>query len=517
MAEPLPYSPQDEQKLMTEMWQEAIADDPEAFVMFCFPWGKKGTPLENKKGPRKWQKAKLRAIAQHIRENKDRLKNGQPLEVMQDATASGRGIGKSALTSWLILWAMSCRLGGTVIVTANTEDQIKTKTWAELGIWHTLAINSHWFEKNALSLKPAPWFVTLLKKQLKIDSTYYYAMAQLWREENPDAFAGAHNQNGMLVIFDEASGIPEVIWKVTKGVFTELVLHRYWFTFANPRRNTGAFFECFHAARAFWRRTQIDARTVEDTDQKTYEEIIAQHGEDSDAARVEVRGLFPRQSDNQFISRELVEDAMKREVQRDDYAPLIMGVDVARYGNDETKIRFRQGRDARTIPAITLKQKDSVAVANEVAHQINQKNPDAICIDAGAGAGVIDILRAMGFKVFEIGFGEKAKDEQWANTRTEIWARMRDWLSTGCIDTNPDLKDDLVTPMYKFQGNSDRLMLEPKEEMKRRGYDSPDDADALALTFAVKIPRRDLSAHRNSSNRPTNKKKARGLDYKIFG
>lgn len=509
-----PYNTKDEAALMTEMWDLKIAENPEAFVMFAFPWGKKGTPLEHFDGPRKWQRDELQAITQHIKMNKELMARGELPKTYQSATASGRGIGKSALTSWINYWAMSTMLGCTCIVTANTEHQLKSRTWAELGKWHTLAINSHWFERTALSLRPTDWFEQALKKQLKIDTGYYYSQAQLWSEENPDAFAGVHNHNGIVLIFDEASGIPKPIWTVSEGFFTEPVLHRYHFVFSNPRRNTGEFYECFHRSRNYWRRRNVDSRSVEGIDVAKLNQIVERHGEDSDEARVEVKGEFPRQGDSQFISREIITDAIQRADLKDSYAPLMMGIDVARFGDDTTVFRFRQGRDARSIKPIILKGKDNMAVANEAAYYISKYNPDAVCVDAGNGTGVIDRLKEMGYKVHEVWFGSKSPNEEWANFRTYMWDKMREWLRGGCIDNNQDLTDDLSGPQYEFMGRSDKIMLEPKEKMKSRGLSSPDHGDALACTFAVRVARRDLNA-----GRLNNKKErfAKDMDYNLFG
>lgn len=499
---------------MATMWSPEIKDNPERFVMFAFPWGKPGTPLEKVKGPRTWQRDELLNIAEHIKNSKIRISQGLDPVVYQSATASGRGVGKSALVAWLNLWMLSTRLGSTCINTANTEQQLKSRTWAEFGKWHTLSINAHWFDRQALSVKPQEWFEKALKKDLKIDTGYYYSQAQLWSEENPDAFAGVHNPQGVLLIYDEASGIPEAIWKVSEGFFTEPVIDRYWFVFSNPRRNTGAFFECFHKFRAYWQRRNLDSRSVEGTDKNYLNQIVEKHGEDSDAARIEVKGEFPRQGDRQFISREAIQDAAQREIVQDNYAPLMMGVDPARFGDDSTVIRFRQGRDARSIPPVKLKGKDNMEVANHCAFLIQKYNPDAVCIDAGNGTGIIDRLREMKYKVHEVWFGSKSEEQEWANKRTELWARMREWLKGGCIDNDSDLLDDLASPEYKFMGSSDKIMLESKEDMKRKGFSSPDDADALACTFAVRVAHRDLRASRNAS---INNRTAKDVDYSIFG
>jgi hypothetical protein len=110
------YTPQEEQALMSRLWSAKLRDDPEAFVMFVFPWGEKGTPLEKRSGPRKWQRDILRKIRTHIEENGDR----DMYEVFRLAVASGRGIGKSALVSWLVLWMLSTRIGASVIVSVRT-------------------------------------------------------------------------------------------------------------------------------------------------------------------------------------------------------------------------------------------------------------------------------------------------------------------------------------------------------------------------------------------------------------
>lgn len=508
----LKYSPAEEQQLMSRIWSPDIRDDPLAFVMFVFPWGQAGTPLAGQKGPRSWQRDVLLLIKQRIAANKTRQIHGLTPEMLKDATASGRGIGKSSLVSWLILWNMSCNLGSTTIVAANTEAQLKSRTWAELGKWHTLAINSHWFDRDTMQLRPAGWYRDALARDLKIDQGYYYAQAQLWTEENPDAFAGAHNMAGILVIFDEASGIPQPIFNVTEGFFTEPVLHRYWFCFSNPRRNQGAFFELFHKLRNWWHTRNIDSRTVEGTDQAVYQKIIDQHGEDSDEARVEVRGLFPSQGDKQFVSRALVAGAQERPVAQDAFAPLAMGVDVARFGDDQSVIYFRHGRDARSMPPVKFKGLDTVQLVARVAELADRHRPEGIFVDgAGVGGGVVDQLRARGYRVFDVQAGAKADDDQkYQNKRVELWSRLREWLQIGSIVADPQLADDLLAPEYDFD-NAGRVRLETKEKMKGRGLASPDVADALALTFAANLARRDGATTRRRV------RVAGGVDYSIFG
>ena len=136
MQKPI-YSPDDEQLLMSQLRSPVVKDDPEAFVLFAFPWGQKNTPLEKFEGPRKWQRTVLRDITRHLRENKD----ADVMDALRLAVASGRGIGKSALVSWLILWMLTTRIGSTIVVSANSENQLRSVTWGELTKWSTMIIN----------------------------------------------------------------------------------------------------------------------------------------------------------------------------------------------------------------------------------------------------------------------------------------------------------------------------------------------------------------------------------------
>lgn len=492
-------------------------DDPYQFVLYAFPWGEKNTPLEFRKGPNNWQTEELKRIRDHIANNRKLVAEGKDPTTFKLAVVSGRGVGKSTFVAWMTLWMLSVHLGSTSVISANTFTQIADKTFAEIGKWRALSFNRYWFEETQMSIKPAEWFQAALVKSRQISSKYYYANGVLWNEDNPDSFVGAHNPLGMLVIFDEASGIPENIWTASRGFFTDKIVHRFWLVFSNPRSNTGAFFDCFHADRDQWNRRHVDARTISELDQAEFREIINKFGEDSDEARIEVKGEFPHQGVRQFINRGTVADARKRQLDKyDDHAPLLIGVDPARYGDDATVIRIRQGRDARSFPPVRLKGADNMKVANTVADMIQRLNPDGVFIDAGAGAGVIDRLREMGYVIHEVQFGSVSGEDQYSDHRTELWGRMREWLKEAMLpEHDTELEDDLCGPEYEFTGASDKIKLESKEKMKKRGLHSPDDADALAVTFHAKVARRDFNVSKRASNRQPVKAKGRG--YKIFG
>ena len=477
------YAPQDEQLLMSQMWSPHIADDPETFVLFAFPWGQKNTPLEHFSGPRTWQRDVLRTITAHIKANRAPQ---AVLQALRAAVASGRGIGKSALVSWLILWMLSTRIGSSVIVSANSEPQLRSVTWGELTKWATMAINAHWWEPSATKLTPAAWLTTLVERDLQKGTRYWGAEGKLWSEENPDAYAGVHNHDGMMVIFDEASGIPDSIWSVAAGFFTEPIVDRYWFAFSNPRRPSGYFYECFNARRAFWTTKQIDARTVEGTDKGVYDQIIAEHGEDSREARIEVYGQFPSTGDDQFIDLPRVDDAMARPIVKDPSAPIVVGVDPARSGADATVIAVRQGR--ALIDLRRYRGDDTMVVVGHVIQVIEQYRPALTVVDEGGlGAGVLDRLKEQRYKVRGVNFGWKSsRPVMYGNKRAEIWGAMREWLTTASIPHDKQLRDDLVGPRAK-PNSAGAIFLESKKEMKARGLASPDAADAIAVTFAFPL------------------------------
>ncbi len=195
-------------------------------------------------------------------------------------------------------------------------------------------------------------------------------------------------------------------------------------------------------------------------------------------------------SNNHLISRKDVYKAIEQNVVIiPGTAPLIIGLDVARFGDDKTAFCFRQGR--KVIEFKTFAKLDVVQVANLAANFIKEYNPIKMCIDIGGlGAGVYDVLLANGFGdiIVPINFGSKADNiERYVNKRAEMWARINDWLLSQLPVDLPKfdgLVEDLTTPLKMFD-NLGRLQLEPKTDIKKRIGRSTDVADALALSFAI--------------------------------
>lgn len=461
-----------------------LSGNPLAFVLWAFPWGEEGSELAGFAGPEPWQAEILTQLGQGLLSVN---------EAIQLAVASGHGIGKSALVSWIILWAISTFPDTRGVVTANTENQLKTKTWVELAKWYRLFIAKSLFSYSATRLQSVDpdhaetWRIDMVP----------------WSERNVEAFAGLHNKGRrILVVFDEASAIPDNIWETTEGALTDEDTEIIWCVFGNPTRNTGRFRECFAGGRHFtsWRSLRVDSRQVSITNKKQIAKWAAAYGDDSDFFRVRVKGEFPRVGDMEFISRTVAEEARKREApDQYRYTALVMGVDVARFGDDETVLQFRRGRDARSIPAIRLRGLDTMAVASRVLEQINIHRVNTIFVDGGGvGGGVVDRLRQLGANVVDIQFGAASDhanvvdpDTKYRNKRSEMWGAMKHWLATGAIEDDDNLVEQLAAPTYGFN-DKDEIQLEKKSDMKKRGVASPDWADALALTFAYPVMTVDL-------------------------
>jgi len=465
----------DELPLIEELAQ--FSSDPYGLVLFAFPWGEADTELEEHEGPLDWQVQVLKDL-------------GDGLITLDEAIliarTSGHGIGKSALVAWIILWAISTYEDTKGVVTANTENQLKTKTWAEVAKWYRLFIAREYFKLTATAL---------FSVDPDHEKTWRIDMVP-WSEKNTEAFAGLHNQGKrIIVIFDEGSAIPDAIWEVTEGALTDRSTQIIWAVFGNPTRNTGRFRDCFQGGRFEhrWQAAAIDSRTVPISNKKQLQRWVDDYGEDSDFVRIRVRGIFPRIDAESFISFSLANDAVEREVLPQG-GGVILGVDVGRFGDDPSVIYPRQGRDAVTRPPEIFYGIDLMTLAGRVAAAFLRHGATICMVDeGGVGGGVVDRLRQLRIPVVGVDFGSKpdyfyGEKSRYANKRAEIWGEMREWLSYGSIphmSTGDDitLVEELAAPTYGLNVK-EAIQLESKKEMRRRGVPSPNVADALACTFA---------------------------------
>ena len=444
-------------------WLASVSHDPVRFVEEAFEWGE--GELQNSSGPEPWQRWLLEQIRDGL------MTPGQAIRV---AVASGHGVGKSAALSWITLFAISTAPDSRGIITASSESMLMTRFRA-----------AEYFSMSATSLTSADptheqtWRVDLLP----------------WNANRAEAFAGLHNKGRrILLIFDEASAIEPPIWETCEAIATDADAEVLWICAGNPLHGQGSrFYDIWDKFQNRWITKQVNSLDVSFTNKAELNRWGDDYGRDSDFFRTRVLGEFPKVGSDQFISPEAVQLAMDRELDPSHHDPLVIGVDVARFGSDESVIFPRKGRDCRSIApqvyrGLPLDQFEDRIVAFMNAH------PDCrqIFIDStGVGAGVCDHLIRRGYNVTDVVFAGKATEQidgvAYANQRAHIWGQLRHHLRYLCLPANNQaLKEQLTAPEYSFN-NKGEILLEPKDAMRRRGVPSPDLADALACTYAGQI------------------------------
>ena len=455
--------------------------DPLGWVKAAYEWGR--GELASHAGPRQWQADVFADIARHLGNPETRY---QPLML---ACASGHGIGKSAAIGMLCNWALSTCDDCKIVVTANTDSQLQKKTGPEIGKWSRLSLTAEWFDAQATSVASKD----------KAHARSWRADFVPWSATNTEAFAGLHNQGKRIVlIFDEASAIDDRVWEVAEGALTDTETEIIWIAFGNPTRNTGRFRECFRKFKHRWLCRQIDSRTVEGTNKDQIAKWAADYGEESDFFKVRVRGLFPSLSARQYIAEADVTAAYGRELKPEQYcfAPKILTVDPAWEGDDEFVIGLRQGLVFRVLHRMAKNDNDLIA-AGIIARYEDEEGADAVFVDAGYGTGIVSAGQGLGRDWTLVWFAGAASDPGCLNKRAEMWKLMRDWLKAGgCIPADPTLRDELQAPetVPRVDG---KIQIEAKKDMKARGVTSPNRADALALSFAFPVVKRNpFKTHR---------------------
>lgn len=448
--------------------------DPLLYVQYAYAWGQ--GDLEGELGPRVWQSEVLDYIGRRLRNPATRH---LPIRI---AVASGHGIGKSALFGMISDWGMATFEDTIVMVTANTETQLRTKTSPEIGRWFRRSVSCEMFDTNIMAIHATD---KQRKATWKLDFV-------TWSEHNTEAFQGLHNKNKRIIILmDEGSAIAEKVMEVTQGALTDANTEIIWIIFSNPTRNVGFFRECFRNNRRFWWTKNIDAREVPGTNRALHDDLASQYGEDSNIFKVRVRGMFPTTSGKQFITGDDVDAAYNRHLKpaQFNFAPKIIGVDPAWEGDDEFVIMLRQGLFSKVLGTYEKNDND-VVMARLIRRFEQEEGADAVFVDGGFGTGIVSAGQAMGASWQLVWFGGKSPDAGMLNMRSYMWDQMRQWLKTGAaIPPDQILYQDLTAPeiVPRLDG---KVQLESKKDMKDKLLPSPNRADALALTFAQPVAKR---------------------------
>lgn len=441
--------------------------DPLSFVQDMFLWD--SGRLRGQHGPLEWQEEVLADIGYGLEEHPD---------IFRLAVASGKGAGKTALVAQLFIWHVTTRLHSQTTLTAVTGSQIDRRSWNEV---------KKWIRQSKLY----EWFMIQSTKLVHRSIDTWYGAHQTWSEERPEAFQGSHEEYVCFLV-DEASGVPDTILETIESGLTDQ--HVFLGYFSNPTRSIGRFRHCFLGGNNahLWETYNIDTREVEITNKERISEILEEYGGDVEASqfRINVRGQFALEDYDQVIPEWIVKAAQERNEEPMVDDPIVIGADIAAKGLNKTVFIARQGckiLDKRVYAKQEIDQ--TVDRLGDFIHLF--ENPITFIDADGYGQGVYDLCKRLRYKVEQVHSGLPATvSDRYCNKRAEMWYDCREWLRTfGCLNPqDKSLANQLmcVTFGHDIQG---RIKLETKEEMRNRGYASPDEADALVYTFARRIPK----------------------------
>jgi phage terminase large subunit len=424
-----------------------------------------------------WQLKALRAL------------KANNLVAFRIALKACKGPGKSTVLSWIGLWFLATRKHPKCVAISITKDNLRDNLWAEFSKWMSRSelLKQHftWTKERIFNNRhPETWWISARSFAKEADAT-----------QQASALAGVHADH-VLFLIDEAGSIPVAVVATAEAGLANagqegrealLVMA------GNPETLEGALYWATVKNRAKWFVISISSapkdpdRTPRVSKQWAQDQIDA-FGWDSAFVLINVRGEFPPASPDALLGVEDVEKAVKRSAtllpqHYEDY-PTILGVDVARFGDDATVILRRRG-PAVFRPRI-LRGLRTTEVTGQVAAVINRRTPDAVFVDAGTmGAGVVDQLLELGHSVIGVEFGSGADDGKvYADKRAEMWWQMAQHVKgSACLPNVAEFISELPAPKYFFDSKG-RIRIESKDDMKARGIPSPNVADAYALTFA---------------------------------
>lgn len=477
--------------------------DFDKLVYIIFPFGQPDHELEEK-SPYDWQIDEWRKLSKHLKDPKTRH------EAYRLAVSSGNGAAKTAfgaMTYFMLMYTQ--RVRGRI--TANTQPQMNSIVWPEYDIWYQHARYSDiFFEKLGTTIKA--------KDPVKAETWRLDAVT--WNEATPASISGLHNKGGaILYIFEEAAGIPAIIWKYASGAMTDTDTIKIWLAFANSDDPESKFEQNMNSPD--WHSRRIDTRTLKHVDPKQIEVWLREVGgnEDHDDFRVRVRGLPRKSSKDSIISKEAVIAALERgknfDISQVSILPCIIMCDPAWTGGDETTIWMRQGHYARLLERYRLdksQNEDHMITYIKLCEYERDFHADAVFIDQGEGTALKTLANNNGKNWELVSFANspndtlEVKESQYGNLRAQMYYEANKWLMEGGIlDCREDeWREDIEKQLCWTKGSRHKVtgkkMAEPKVDIKTRVGQSPDIADGFILGFARPVTDRLPENDRHNSN-----------------
>lgn len=397
------------------------------------------------------------------------------------AVSSSTGTGKTATLTWIVFLALLTLRDCRILITSPSAQQLTRVFYAEAMKWRGRMIHP---EFQSL------FEITRERIECKQKNQVQIANLVTSSADNLESLAGGHSEN-YIILADEASGIPEGAFDYLLGTLSTDTSEdssgggRFILT-SNPTRSSGRFYEIFHRKLPGWRRLRFTAYDCPHVSKAWIDEIIEMYGDDSDMVRIRVLGMFPRASNTQFIGTDIVESAeiIKYEDREVLNFPVIIGVDVARFGDDETVFVARRGPKVMDITRHI--KKDTQEVASLLYEYQSIWKADTIFIDAiGMGAGVFDRCKTLKLPVKEVVVSHKStRPMEFFNLRSQLWGELKRWLENGgSIPYIPELKSQITGMVYGYNAKM-QIQLASKKDLKSQGLPSPDIADAISLSLA---------------------------------
>lgn len=460
-------------------------------VYIIFPFGEPGHALEHM-SPYDWQMEEWAKYSKHLSDPKTRY------ETYRLIISSGNGAAKTAFGAMTILMLMFTQQLKARL-TANTDPQMKSIVWPEYDIWFRYSrFHEHYFEKFGTSIKAKN---EELSESWRIDTV-------TWSETSPASISGLHNKGkAVAYVFEEAPGIPAVIWQYASGAFTETETIKLFLAFGNSDDPESKFEQ--NMTSPLWHSKRIDTRTLKHIDPKQIEDWLFDCGgnEDADDFRVRVRGMPRKTAKDSIIRLELVDAALKRskgfDKSQNQMLPCILTCDPAWTGGDETTIWYSQGNYRCMLEKYKLDRElgeNHTLTYQKLCHWERELGADAVFIDQGEGTGVYSMALNAGKTSWElISFASsptdtpEAKDSQYANIRAQMYYEAADWLAKGGVldARDPEWVEDIRKQLCWTKGGRHKVtqkkLAEPKAEIKKRIGQSPDVADGFVLPGARQV------------------------------